>query len=459
MNIKHITISLFFTMLLTKPCFVTAQNPTESMNPKEIKLLIDSLSNALNRWYIYPDKATLMVNNIKKNYKNGTYNKIKNKLELAMQLHKDVQQAQQDGHLRIDYDPPFAKELENPLSKAEQKQEREAQLTMAHEGNFAFIKTEILSGNIGYVRWDGFMEFVEEAKPTVDAAFKFVSNCKALIIDMRYNGGGSPDMVLYTQSYFFEQKTRMNDIINGNNDTLKGWTEPTITNFKLNMPVYILTDKRTFSGAEDFTYGLQQAKRAVVVGDTTGGGAHPTGPCSIGQGFVLTIPTQRSFNIVTKTDWEGTGVRPNVAVPAEQALTKAQALVLNSLLLKVKDGKERDELQWNLTSIENKAQLTKQIETDSIKIAKETLLKYSGDYIPLDHNPHLQPLFIIVKGDCLFRHSIMFGDIRLVPITNKKFIYNDETGRTIEFVLDNKGEASTITLSRQDGIFTLTKKK
>ncbi|HTA62443.1 MAG TPA: S41 family peptidase [Bacteroidia bacterium] len=459
MNIKQIVFSLLFTTLFAKPCFVEAQNPTESLNPKEIKLLVDSLSNALNRWYIYPDKAALMVNSIKKNYKNGAYNKIKSKPELAMQLHRDIQLVQKDGHLRVDYDAPFAKHLETPMTEAEKKQELEEALSMAHEDNFAFIKTEILPGNIGYVRWDGFMEFVEEAKPTIDAAFKFVSNCKAMIIDMRYNGGGSPDMVLYTQSYFFEQKTRMNDIISGSNDTIKRWAEPTTTSFKLNMPVYILTDKRTFSGAEDFTYGLQQVKRAVVVGDTTGGGAHPTGPCSIGQGFVLTIPTHRSFNIVTKTDWEGTGVRPTVAVPAQQALGKAQVLIFNLLLLKAKDGEEKNMLQWNLNCTENKMKLTKQLETDSIKIAKETLLKYMGDYIPVGNNPHLQPVSIISKGGFLYRRMITGEEVRLVPITGKLFVYNDETGRTLEFVLDNKGEVSAITLLRPDGVYTLTKKK
>jgi C-terminal processing protease CtpA/Prc len=328
------------------------------------------------------------------------------------------------------------------------------------QNNFAFKKVEILPGNIGYVRWDAFYEFVNEAKPIVDAAFQFVSHTKALIIDMRYNGGGRPEMVLQIQSYFFSEKTPMNYTIDRSNDTLKRWTDPAMTDIRLNMPVYILTSRGTFSGAEDFTYGMKYAKRAVIVGDTTGGGAHPTRPFSIGQGFVAFIPTHRSVNLITQTDWDGTGVWPDVVVPSDEALNKAQSLIFTEFLSETTDEAQRNMLQWNLTSLENRALLTKQIQRESIKLSKEELLKYCGSYISPDPDNPLPALFIILKENHIFRHLDNGAeDILLIPVSASKFVYDDESGRSIEFGFNEKDDNMEMSLATQGGVFKRTRKK
>lgn len=445
-------------LLFMKPCFVHAQSP-EKMNPKEIKLLIDNLGNALNRLYIYPDQAKLMVQTIKKNCKNGVYNNISSRTELCFRLINDLKQVHKDGHLGMVYDPGFASALETPMSDEERQRNFEYDLKNHRESNFSFIKTEILPGNIGYLRWDGFSGFVEEAKPTFNAAFQFVGNCKALIVDMRYNGGGSPQMVLQTESYFFEQKTRMNDIVDRNMDTVKGWTDPSVSNFKLNMPVYILTSRYTFSGAEDFTYGMQQVKRAAVIGDTTGGGAHPTGSFSIGQGFILDIPTHRSPNIISKTDWEGTGVRPDFAVASEQALQKAQELIFHDFLSKATDERERQLFQWNLTSLENRTLLTKQLQEGNIKLTNELLLSYCGEYHPSDPNNGLPIMTIVLNGNDLYRRYEGAQDLRLIPISATKFVYTDDSGRSMDFEVNKNEKGSNLVLSNQRGTFTLTQKR
>ncbi|MDF3028347.1 MAG: hypothetical protein K0S23_2654 [Fluviicola sp.] len=452
-----IKLLALFLLLFINPDFGHAQD-SGKMNPKEIKLLIDSLGNALNRWYIYPDKAALMVQNVKKNFKSGTYNTVQNKSELCLRIINDLQQVHKDPHLRMAYDPELAGFLETPMSDEAKQQNYEFDLKNHRESNFSFVKTEILSGNIGYLRWDGFSGFVQEAKPTLDAAFGFVSNCKALIVDMRYNGGGSPQMVLQTASYFFEQKTRMNDIIDRNNDTVKGWTDPTISTFKLKMPVYILTSRYTFSGAEDFTYGLQQIKRGTVIGETTGGGAHPTGSFSIGQGFILDIPTHRSPNIISKTDWEGTGVTPDVAVPFEQALQKAQEHIFTDFLSKTNDERERRMLQWNLTSLENRSLLAKQVQEGNIKLTKETLLNYCGEYHPSEPNSGLPVMTIVLNENSLYRRYEGAPDLRLIPISATQFVYDDESGRTMNFEVNGNEKASKLILSNPRGMFTLNRK-
>lgn len=349
----------------------TGQNPGQKLNSKQVRLLVDSLCGAMNREYIYPDKAALMSNNIKSEYKKGRYNKAKNNFELGQLLSNDMQQVFKDGHLSIRFDPQLSAQLETPwqaMTEAERQKQYEMDVKRAQEGNFAFKRIERLSGNIGYVRWDGFVPLVDEAKSTLDAAFKFISNCRALIIDMRYNGGGSPDMVLQIQNYFFNKKMSMNEIISRSNDTLKRYTDPSKTDFKLNMPVYILTGRRTFSAAEDFTFGMQNNKRAIVVGDTTGGGAHPTGSYHMGQGFVAFIPNARS---PIDKDWEGKGILPNVAVPSEQALTKAQILIFTDLLSKSEDERVKNMCRWNINSQ----------QSEMVKMPKTLILSsYTGVY-------------------------------------------------------------------------------
>ena len=368
------TNRLTILILLTTLFLTTAshgQHPEQKMSYKQIKLLVDSLCASMNREYVYPDKAVLMSNNLKSELKKGSYNKAKNNFDLGILLSNDMQQVFKDSHLSIRFDPQLATQLETPwqtMTEAERQQQYQMDVKGAQEGNFAFKRTERLSGNIGYVRWDGFVPLVDEAKSTIDAAFKFVSNCRAIIIDMRYNSGGSPDMVLQIQNYFFNQKVSMNEIISRSNDTLKRLTDPSKTDFKLNMPVYILTSRRSFSGAEDFTFGMQYNKRATVVGDTTGGGAHPTGSYSMGQGFVAFIPNSRA---PIEKDWEGKGILPNVAVPSEQALTKTQILIFTELLSKTKDEKVQNMCKWNINSL----------QSEIVKIPNTVVLgSYTGVY-------------------------------------------------------------------------------
>jgi hypothetical protein len=451
-------LACFLFLLLLPPCFAQQADPG-TITPKETKLLIDSLGNALNRWYVYPEQAAAMMNQVRKNYKNGAYKTVRDRFELSNRLLKDLQQAHHDGHLDMAYDPAFATLLETPMTEDDRVKGYEQDLNDAREHNFGFVKTEVLSGNIGYVRVDAFPGLGEEAKPTLNAALQFVRNCKAVIIDLRYNGGGSPDMVLQVESYFFRETTRMNDIIDRNNDTLKRWTDPATSAFQLEMPVYILTHRNTFSGAEDFAYGMQQTQRAVVVGDTTGGGAHPTGAFSIGQGFVVYIPTHRSYNIHTQTDWEGTGVRPDVAVPSEQALTKAQALIYMELLAKTTDEREKDQLQWQLSSMEHRASMAEELRKTTILLAPETLLAYSGDYIALEPNPTLTSLSIVLRDNELYRQYDDRHTVRLIPISPTQLVYSDETGRTLDFVTNAQGEVIRLVLTRQDGSHILTKKK
>jgi C-terminal processing protease CtpA/Prc len=198
--------------------------------------------------------------------------------------------------------------------------------------NCAFDKVEILPNNIGYIKFDGFMD-ADFCGPTVVAAMGFVVHTDALIFDLRQNGGGQPAMVTMIASYLFDKPTHLIDIYNRKEDkTQQNWTLSYLPGKRMpTVPVYVLTAKRTFSGAEEFAFDLQKQKRAVIVGETTGGGAHPVSGHLVADYFMVGVPFAKSLDPVTKTNWEGTGVEPDVKVAADDALTTAQKLAVEKI--------------------------------------------------------------------------------------------------------------------------------
>jgi C-terminal processing protease CtpA/Prc len=164
---------------------------------------------------------------------------------------------------------------------------------------------------------------------------ELVAGTYALIIDMRHNGGGAPEGVVFWCSYLFDgEPTHLNDIFRADTgETRQFWTLPYVPGTRYpDPPVYVLTSERTFSGGEDLCYTLQALGRAQVIGETTGGGAHPTRPFPVSPAVHIGIPFARAVNPVTGTNWQGTGVVPDVAVPEAQAYDVAYTRALEHVL-------------------------------------------------------------------------------------------------------------------------------
>ena len=173
------------------------------------------------------------------------------------------------------------------------------------------------------------------AGPAMAAAMELVAGTYALIIDLRRNGGGAPDGVVFWCSYLFdEQPTHLNDIFRADTgETRQFWALPYVPGPRyLDRPVYVLSSSRTFSGGEDFAYKLQALGRAEVIGETTGGGAHPTRGFPISAAVHIGVPFARSVNPVTGSNWQGTGVVPDLAVPEAEARDVAYAKALRHVL-------------------------------------------------------------------------------------------------------------------------------
>ena len=429
MNIKHFRIYISF-LALGAPYVCSAQgNAKDTIN---IRQLIDSLQAQLNKNYVFPEKAKDVSIHLHAQLEKKAYTPyLKNLPKLAAQIEKDVKQIHNDPHLEIGYDPNFIPQVNTKPSEEETKQAKK----FWKEQNYSFRKVEILPGNIGYFPFNGFADDVEGAKATIYAALRFLANTQAIIIDLRENHGGSPEMVSQIESYFFKEKTHMNDIINrGASDTTVFHADPAkADSLNLAMPVYILTSNNTFSAAEDFSYGMQQAKRATIVGEITGGGAHPQMPFPIGQGFVASIPFARSYNPVTKTDWEGTGVIPDVKVSAEMAFLKAQEHYFAAQLLAANDDKEKHTYEYYLRSL---------IPTkETSKLPLNLLTLYAGTYpdvtIYVDKNKLL----------CRNNHNNRVSELK--HIQNNQFAIDENA--QIEFFKGNSGRYTAIKIYLNDG--------
>ncbi len=211
---------------------------------------------------------------------------------------------------------------------------RLAMRKMGRLDNFGIRKVERLDGNIGYLDVRR-VPVPANAGPAITAAMELVAGTYALIIDLRHNGGGSPEGVVYWCSYLLEEHpTHLNDIFHADTgETRQFWALPYVPGTRyVDRPVYLLTSSHTFSGGEDFAYTLQALGRAEVIGEATGGGAHPTRGFPISPAVHIGIPFARSINPVTGTNWQGTGVVPDVAVPEEQAYDVAYAKALRHVL-------------------------------------------------------------------------------------------------------------------------------
>jgi C-terminal processing protease CtpA/Prc len=237
-----------------------------------------------------------------------------------------LREVSHDLHLRVNFSPvanPRPSDDPDPGPEARERYRRQLM-----RNNCAFEKVEILPGNVGYLKFDGFAD-PGVCGPTATAAMNFLQHVDALIVDMRENGGGDPAMVAYVTSYLFDEPTHLNDLYNrAANTTHQWWTLPHVPGGRLaKQPVYVLTSRRTFSGAEEFSYNLKSLGRATIVGETTGGGAHPVRGEWLNEQFTIGVPFARAINPITQTNWEGTGVEPDVAVPAVEALDKARELI------------------------------------------------------------------------------------------------------------------------------------
>lgn len=314
--------------------------------------VVQTLSAKLNANYIDPAVAERVGKAIANKNAAGGYASATSAQAFSAALSQDLRDLSQDLHFRALVDDDFREPsgdagLPSRADMAAWRDNTERQ-------GFGIDKLERLPGNIGYIEIRSFGGLTEFVGPAYSAAMSLMAGTEALIIDLRRNGGGSPVNVAYLMSHFFPlgDTRHLIDIYSRpENTTTQFWTVPTVAQ-RYDKPVYVLTSARTGSGAEDCAYDFQAQQRGTLVGETTYGASNPVRRVSAGHGIVVAIPSARTTNFVTKTNWEHVGVKPEIAVPAAQALQTAHATILRKLVASAKDESERANLQRVLAMVE-----------------------------------------------------------------------------------------------------------
>jgi hypothetical protein len=338
-------LGLFFLAGSALP-LAHAQNgpPDFELSAEERAAVIDGAIAQLNAIYVFPEIAKKIEESVRSRDAKGEYTSLTSAREFARKLKDDLREISHDKHLGVMFFKDGAPESVPASPPPEQIQ---SQRGFMEKLNFGFEKVERMQGNIGYLDIRGFVP-AELGGETAAAAMTFIAHADALIIDLRKNSGGEPSMIAYLQSYLFDTPTHLNDIVErAGNKTQQWWTLPFVpgARFGAKKPLFVLTSRQTFSGGEEFAYNLKTLKRGTVIGEPTGGGAHPSRPVKIAKRFMLELPYARAINPITGTNWEGAGVVPDVELPADQALDAAYLRAVEKVIETTDNPRQKEQLQ------------------------------------------------------------------------------------------------------------------
>lgn len=286
----------------------------ELLDPVVQESTVERIGALLEERYVFPEIAKTASGALVELSRSGAFTEATQPAAFAQSLTEALRKAAGDQHLLVRVRATPVESSEEDLARREAEQ------------NFGFGRLSRMEGNIGYLELRSFTV----GKGSIDVAagaMAMLESCDALIFDLRQNEGGSPGMVQFLCSHFFNEPTHINSLYFREGDrTQEFWTHGVPGATLPDVPVFVLTSAKTFSAAEEFAYNLQALKRATIVGETTRGGAHPGGLFSVDERFEMVIPTGRAINPVTGTNWEGVGVIPDVPTSAETALDIALEL-------------------------------------------------------------------------------------------------------------------------------------
>ncbi|MFD3806843.1 S41 family peptidase [Streptomyces sp. NPDC058619] len=295
--------------------------------------MVERALDRITAGYVFPEKAERADAAIRRRLAAGEYTDLDGPA-LCRTVTSHLQEVCPDKHLRL-----LWTDLPQSLEPEDEDEGRSAFLARLRAGNQGVRRVEHRDGNIGLIEL-GLIADAAGGALVIGAAMQLVAHSTALVLDLRTCLGGSPEGAAMWCSYFFgDDQVHLNDIYDRPTGvTRQYWTTAHLPAPRYtDRPVYVLTSSTTFSGGEDVAYTLQAHGRAVVIGETTRGGAHPTVRHAITAHVQVTVPVARAVNTVTGTNWEGVGVLPDVPVPADRALDTALAAALHT-----GPGAERD---------------------------------------------------------------------------------------------------------------------
>lgn len=338
-----------------------AQDTKHLLNTKEKNAVVSAIKTHIEESYIDLDLSKKMIIELDKNLKSNKYEKITSPVEFSKTVTEDLQSISKDLHLKVRFEPERIAQEKLIVSEEKQLEMEKRTVMQMAEINYGFTEVKILDGNIGYLNLSQFTD-IKYAEETATATMNFLSNTNAIIIDLRSNGGGVPSMMQLLSSYFLDKTpVLLSDFYERKTNTKTQLYSFENVNGKrsTNKPLYILTSKNTFSAAEAFTYTLKHLDKAIVIGEITKGGANRTKRINLNDEFTISLSYIQSIHPVTKTNWEGKGVEPNIKTTEKDAFIYAYIDAIkktfnrnkNTILNKIGYGFLKDKLIDNAIAV------------------------------------------------------------------------------------------------------------
>lgn len=413
-RIKNI-LTIIFIIISTE---INAQNLTENKKDNILLKIIEKLETI----YPFPEIAEKTINAIQSQISNGFYKHYDSSNEFATQVSISLENFSNDKHLDLIYDPQLAQALLEERSNRTDYTNEEAKIEIWN--NYGFKELKILDGNIGYMNLSVFFS-TKYAGEMADISMNYFNNCKALIIDLRQNGGGWGDMVNYLLGYFIDNKEPL--VLNVSKSTLdSSFFSEVVPSYvpgkKLtSIPIYILTSQTTASAAESFISHLKYFnKNVTIVGNKTKGAENPVEHIPIDDNFVLQIPAWKKIYSKNPDIWEGIGINPDIEVEQIDAFKTAHKRAIEKLLTTTNDKTAIDKYQWALDGV----------SASYDNIGKSSIQKFFGNYgkIKITH-----------KDNKLYYQLGERAAIQLIPISENYFIVEGIDYFRIKFITTNNG--------------------
>ena len=325
------------------------------LNENDKKEIVFKVASIVKEKYLFEEVGEKMSKQVLSQFQMGQYDSLHQVKAFCSQLTSDLRAINNDKHLFVFYSPDEACEVKaykKLLPENEINQINKSIYEAERRENFGFKKIEILNGNIGYFKLDYFSspDIFDEK---LIGVMNFLSNTDAIIIDLRDNGGGEGSSLL--SSYFLPKQ----EILLGSS-CCRDTTQNTYSKTTLDIPgkrltdigLYILTSSNTFSAAEAFAYNMKSLNRAIIIGEKTKGGAHPIDVLIVTGDILMQIPICESYNPITKTNWEGVGVKPDIEASSETAFRKAHVIALKKLIENTTDNVFKEQLSSIIIELE-----------------------------------------------------------------------------------------------------------
>lgn len=437
-------IIIFFSLFIAFVIFPVNGSEIEQTQKFDSENIIKMICEKVGSFYPQKEIASRVTNGLNSNISSGKYKKIDSPAIFASMITSDMEMLSNDKHLDLLFDPDMVSEMKAQKEKGIENTYTASQVETYRLNNYGFTTLKVMEGNVGYLDLQVFFS-AKYAGDTAVAAMSFFSNCDALIIDLKNNGGGWDCMVNLLLSYFInpEEEAVMKIIRSTIDNTYySSMSLAYIPGKKMDtIPVYILTSGSTASAAEAFVFRMKQLnKRVRVVGATTAGAENPVDFQILDKNFILQIPCYQVIYSKAKGGWEGIGIKPDIPVNPHDALEMAYLAALKKLKTSTKNKKQLDRYQWAIESLEAKR--------TALKLKKSILLAYIGKYGDSS--------VIIEKGNLFYQYKKRSRH-KLIPISLDYFLVEGADHYRIRF-LRTKNQSLILKVIFNDG-YMITRAK